>query len=201
MMPTLKRLAMIVLVAAGLPACATITTGTSQSLTVLTEPAGAACTLTRDGTIVGVVNPSPGTITISKSTRDVAIRCTRQGNLPGVTTATPQFQAMTAGNLLLGGVIGLGIDAASGALSYYPANVLVTLPPESFSSEQSREGFFIQRAADIRRLYDERALAVRSSCTPGDRQACDTRIGALERERNEELGRLDAQRFNTRVGG
>ena len=200
MFPTLKRLAMIALLAAGLPACATITTGTSQSISVLTEPAGASCTLTRDGSIMGVVNPTPGTITISKSTRDVAIRCTRQGNLPGVASAVPQFQVMTAGNLLLGGIIGLGVDAASGALSYYPANVVVNLPPESFSSEQSRDGFFTQRAADIRRLYDERALAVRSSCSPGDRQACDTRITALERERDEELTRMDAQRSSTRVG-
>ncbi len=201
MIGTVKRFAMICIISLGLPACATITTGTSQSISVLTEPAGASCTLTRDGSIVGVVNPTPGTITISKSTRDIAIRCTRQGNLPGVASATPQFQAMTVGNLLIGGVIGLGVDAASGALSYYPANVLVTLPPESFSSEQSRDGFFTQRAADIRRLYDERALALRSSCTPGDRQTCEGRTAALERERDEELRRLNAQRFSAPIGG
>jgi hypothetical protein len=197
---TLKRLIPVLLLAAFLPACATITTGTSQSIAVITEPPGASCSLSRDGGIIAVVNPTPGTVTVSKSTRDISVNCTRPGHLPAVASHVSQFQGMTAGNLLFGGLIGLGIDAASGALSHYPPNLILSLPPETFASEQTREGFFSQRAADTRRVFDERIRAVDTGCGPGERQACNERMQALGRERDEELARLDAQRRNTRIG-
>ncbi|WP_439548779.1 hypothetical protein [Falsiroseomonas sp.] len=198
MIAKLYRFAALLLLAFGLPACATITTGTTQTISVLTEPPGAACTMTRDGTIMGVVNPTPGTVSLSKSSRDIAIRCTRAGNLPGVQTITPQFQGMTAGNILLGGFIGLAVDAASGAMSRYPENVIVSLPPETFASEGSREAFFTTRIADTRRLFDERLTAARSACGT-DTQACETRIQALNRERDDELALLERQRTTARV--
>ena len=200
MLHALKRLLPALLLAALLPACATLTTGTSQSISVLTDPPGANCSLSRDGGVIAVVNPTPGTVTVSKSTRDIAVNCTRPGHLPGVATHTPQFQAMTVGNILIGGLIGFGIDAASGALSYYPASLTVPLVPENFTSEQSREGFFTQRAAEARRTFDERIRAVDTGCGPGERQSCNDRMQALGRERDEELARLDAQRRLSRVG-
>ncbi|MBX9594621.1 MAG: hypothetical protein K2X46_09675 [Roseomonas sp.] len=198
MIAKLYRFAALLLLAFGLPACATITTGTTQTISVLTEPPGAACTMTRDGTIMGVVNPTPGTVSLSKSSRDIAIRCTRAGNLPGVQTITPQFQGMTAGNILLGGFIGLAVDAASGAMSRYPENVIVSLPPETFASEGSREAFFTTRIADTRRLFDERLTAARSACGT-DTQGCETRIQALNRERDDELALLERQRTTARI--
>lgn len=196
----LKRLIPVLLLAALLPACATITTGTSQSIAVMTEPPGASCTLSRDGGVIAVVNPTPGTVTVSKSTRDIAVNCTRPGHLPGVASHTAQFQGMTVGNVLLGGLIGFGIDAASGALSYYPTSLTLSLPPETFVSEQSRESFFTQRQAETRRIFDERIRAVDTGCGPGERAACNARMQALSRERDEELARLNALRLVTRVG-
>lgn len=200
MLNPLKRLLPLLLLAALLPACATITTGTSQSIAVMTEPPGASCTLSRDGSVIAVVNPTPGTVTVSKSTRDIAVNCTRPGHLPGVASHTAQFQGMTVGNVLLGGLIGFGIDAASGALSYYPSSLTLSLPPETFASEQSRESFFTQRAAETRRIFDERIRAVDTGCGPGERPACTERMQALGRERDEELARLNALRLVTRVG-
>lgn len=200
MLQTLQRLTLLALIAAGLPACATITTGTSQSIAVLTEPPGASCTLSREGGVIAVVNPTPGTVTVSKSTRDIVVNCTRPGHLPSAASHVAQFQGMTVGNVLIGGLIGFGIDAASGALSFYPDNLTLALAPDTFSSEQSRESFFSQRAADTRRIFDERIRAVDTGCGPGERQACNERMQALGRERDEELGRLDIQRRSTRVG-
>ncbi len=198
MIAKLYRFAALLLLAFGLPACATVTTGTTQTISVLTEPPGAACTMTRDGTIMGVVNPTPGTVSLSKSSRDIAIRCTRAGSLPSVQTITPQFQGMTAGNILIGGFIGLAVDAASGAMSRYPENVIVSLPPETFASEGSREAFFATRIADTRRLFDERLIAARSACG-SDTQGCETRIQALNRERDDELALLERQRTTARI--
>lgn len=200
MLHTLKRLLPALLLAALLPACATITTGTSQSIAVMTDPPGASCSLSREGGVIAVVNPTPGTVTVSKSSRDIAVNCTRPGHLPGVASHAAQFQGMTVGNVLLGGLIGFGIDAASGALSYYPASLTVALPPENFVSEQSREGFFSLRAAATRRVFDERIRAVDTGCGPGERPSCTERMQALGRERDEELARLEAQRHSTRIG-
>jgi hypothetical protein len=200
MLNPLKRLLPALLLVALLPACATITTGTSQSIAVMTEPPGASCTLSRDGGVIAVVNPTPGTVTVSKSTRDIAVNCSRPGHLPGVASHTAQFQGMTVGNVLLGGLIGFGIDAASGALSYYPASLTLALPPETFATEQSRESFFTQRQAETRRIFDERIRAVDTGCGPGERAACNERMQALSRERDEELARLNALRLVTRVG-
>ncbi len=200
MLNRLKRLLPVLLLAGVLPACGTITSGTSQSLSVLTEPAGASCTLTREGAVVGVVNPSPGTVTVSKSSRDIAVRCTRAGHSPGVNVVPAQFQAMAAGNILMGGIIGLAVDAASGSMSRYPESTIVVLAPETFSTSRSRDDFFDGRAADTRRVFDERIAAARGSCAPDNRPLCDNQVDALNRERDEELARLDRLRRDARVG-
>lgn len=200
MLNRLKRLLPALLLAGVLPACSTITSGTSQSISVLTEPAGAACTLTREGAVVGIVNPSPGTVTVSKSSRDIAVRCIRPGHSPGVNVIPAQFQAMTAGNILLGGVIGLAIDAASGAMSRYPESTIVVLAPEAFTSARRRDDFFDTRAADTRRGFDERIGAARGACMPDMRDVCEQQVQALSRERDEELARLDRLRRDAAVG-
>jgi hypothetical protein len=37
---------------------------------------------------------------------------------------------MTAGNVVFGGIIGLGVDAASGAMNKYPDIVTVAMTPD-----------------------------------------------------------------------
>jgi len=109
-------------------ACASITQGTTQAMTFQTEPPGASCHVSRNGETLGIVNPTPGTITVSKSSAALTVRCERPGYQAGLTSVPSSLQAMAAGNLLFGGVIGLGIDAASGAMNQYPPNVAVSLP-------------------------------------------------------------------------
>lgn len=195
----LKRLFAVLLLTAALPACATITSGTSQNLTVLTEPTGATCTLMRGGTVIGVVNPSPGSVSVSKSSTDIAVSCTREGHSQGRNVVQAQFQGMTAGNLLLGGVVGLAVDAASGAISRYPDSTIVILPPEAFRSARSRDDFFDARAADTRRFFEERITAARGSCQPDNRPLCDSQVDALARERDEELARFERLRRDARI--
>jgi hypothetical protein len=163
-------------------------------MTVTTEPAGATCELQRDGATVGVVNPTPGTVQVSKSSRDMTVRCTRQGHSAGVATVASQMQAMTAGNILIGGVIGLGIDAASGALSQYPTNVTVVLPPQSFATRAERDAFFATRIAEVHRVFAERSQTARGTCPPGSAPNCDAMQASLAAERDAEVARLDSLR-------
>ncbi len=123
------RLCLLLPLLALMPACATITTGSTQNVTVITEPPGAACTLTRGDSTLGEVRPTPGVINISRSHRNVDVACQAEGRQNATGVLTSQVQAMTAGNILVGGVIGLAVDAASGASARYPETITVALPP------------------------------------------------------------------------
>ena len=113
-----------------LGACASIVEGTDQSVSVSSNPTGATCLLWREGGQIGVVNPTPGTVQVDKSREDITAHCTKDGYQDGVAVLSSSFEGMTAGNVIFGGIIGLGVDAASGAMHTYPSSILVTLPPK-----------------------------------------------------------------------
>jgi hypothetical protein len=137
----------------GTSACATIVEGTDQPVTVVTEPSGAVCHLQREGKTVGVVNPTPGTVEIDKSISDITVSCEKEGQLPASGILSSEFQGMTLGNAIIGGVIGVGIDAASGAMNQYPSNIVLHLPPQAFSSAAERDAYFDGRIAEIENDY------------------------------------------------
>lgn len=195
----LRALALLALLLTS--ACATLTTGTTQPLTITSEPAGAICRLERDGGVVGVVNPTPGSVTISRSSRDLSVRCEKQGFEPGLRTISAGFQAATLGNILLGGVVGIVIDAASGAAGQYEPNLHVVLPPGQLGSAGNRDAWFAARRSEIIGQFDERIAIVRGRCSAAGRDgrrqpeaACNQAIEALASQRELELRVLDQER-------
>ena len=121
---------LLVLALLTVSACSTIVEGTDQSVTVATDPSGAACTLERDGSNIGYVDPTPGTVSVSKSRHSISVLCDKDGYQDAAETLPSEFQAMTVGNVLFGGVIGVGVDAASGAMNKYPDSIRVRMIPE-----------------------------------------------------------------------
>jgi hypothetical protein len=106
--------------------CATIIDGTSQSVSVNTTPEeGAACTLTNSQGSWYLT--SPGSTTVHKTKTDLDVTCTKPGFKPGHLVAVSHFTGKTVGNVLAGGVIGIGIDAASGANYQYDSPLSVSL--------------------------------------------------------------------------
>lgn len=114
------------LCASGLSGCATIIDGTTQPVSVNTTPQdGAKCTLKNsEGTWYLT---SPGSTTVHKTKHDMTISCTKDGFAGGEVLAKSHFGGATAGNVILGGVVGLGVDAASGANFYYDSPISVDL--------------------------------------------------------------------------
>ena len=117
------------LVLMGLGGCATISEGTSQSVSIATDPPGSDCIIDRDGTRVGEVNPTPGSIHVGKSKNDLTVRCTHAGFQAANMAESPKFQGTTFGNILFGGLVGAVVDASSGANYQYPTEVRVNLAP------------------------------------------------------------------------
>ena len=112
-----------------LPGCATVVNGTTQTMTVNTAPQGAACTLEREGANIGMVTATPGMVSFSKSGKELAVTCNKPGYLAATARAVPSFSGWTFGNLLLGGIVGVVVDASTGANFNYPNQVTLPLQP------------------------------------------------------------------------
>lgn len=194
------RLPFIMLALATLSACATVTSGTDHTLLVETDPAGASCLLRRDGANIGAVNPTPNAVRISKSRHDISVNCEKADHEPTSRTVTASFQAMTLGNVLIGGVVGLAADLASGAAITYPESVKVVLWPRSFPNAAARDAFFEARLADTRADFDRRIERAQGACGGASDQNCMQRIRELRNEQQEEVRRLEELRVSTAAG-
>jgi hypothetical protein len=80
----------------------------------------------RDGQRVSALS-TPGNFSVSKSRRDLTVSCSKEGYSPAVAQVESGFTGSTLGNILLGGGVGLIVDAASGANNRYPSNVHVEM--------------------------------------------------------------------------
>jgi hypothetical protein len=112
-----------------LGACATVIDGTNQNIGLVTTPTGASCTLTREGIVLAQISPTPGQVEVSKSKDDIIVACEKSGHQKAEVRVVSSFGGTTFGNILLGGVVGVVVDAASGANHKYPDSVTVILPP------------------------------------------------------------------------
>ena len=121
-------LAAIAACAVALSGCATIIKGSTQSIAISTAPVnGANCTLSsKEGSWIVV---TPGVATVGKTKQDITIRCSKEGYQDAVSTIPSDFQGWTLGNILLGGIIGVGVDAATGAMNEYPHTFNVPMYP------------------------------------------------------------------------
>ena len=118
-----------VLLAFLLTGCATITKGTTQPIAVDTPGVpGAMCTIQTQSGPQGV--QTPGTIVLSKGSAALPIQCTKECYVMGSSIIPSNTESMAAGNVVFGGLIGLGVDAASGALNKYPDIVTVAMTPD-----------------------------------------------------------------------
>ena len=111
-----------------LSGCASIVRGQSQSIAITTPPTtGAMCLLHSTQGNWNVT--SPGTVTVQRSKENVEIRCNKPGWQEGYASIPSNFEGWTVGNIILGGVVGLGVDAATGAINQYPNSFAVPMTP------------------------------------------------------------------------
>ena len=111
-----------------LPACATIVDGTTQGVSISSAPSGATCNVARNGTSIGTIQ-TPGMVTLERSKNDLTVTCGKAGTQTVQLTQPAKFTGVTFGNVILGGLFGVVVDAASGANYRYDNQVLVVLPP------------------------------------------------------------------------
>jgi hypothetical protein len=123
------RILAVVAIAFAVAGCATITRGTTQVVAVNTPGVpGATCTLT-SGSIGGQTVVTPATATLQKGRDNVAVHCSKECYQDGAGVIASNMESMSAGNIILGGVVGIGVDAASGAMNSYAGEVQVIMAP------------------------------------------------------------------------
>lgn len=107
--------------------CSTLTTGTTQTVSLITPGAeGASCELSSPE--VGIINVvTPAQVVLSKSQHSVRVSCRKECFTDGQGLINSSFEEMTAGNLLIGGVVGVAVDASSGAMNKYDEHVQIAM--------------------------------------------------------------------------
>jgi hypothetical protein len=200
MFVVLRRLAVSVVGLSLLSACATVTSGTDHNLLVESDPAGATCMLRREGANIGAVNTTPGSARISKSRHDITVTCERPDYEASSSTVAAGFQAMTLGNVLVGGVIGIAADLASGAAITYPDSVKVVLWPRSFPNAAARDAFFEARIADTRADFAKRIERAEGACGGASDQNCLQRVRELRNQQEAEMRRIEERRTTIPLG-
>ena len=125
------RIVGIVALCAVAGGCASVTRGTTENLTIVSTPSGA------EATISGLDNPTacvtPCTVVVKRNA-DISVSVAKEGYEPQVVQLTkevpPAGAAGFAGNVLAGGLVGMGVDAVTGAATDHKPNpVEVTLEP------------------------------------------------------------------------
>lgn len=108
--------------------CASITQGTSQTLTFNLEPRDINCQVTRDGDgTIGSVTYQNSSLTISKDKDDILVSCKAEGYKPKVVKIVSSASAAGVTGVLLD----FGItDMITGAMYKYPDSHNIALEKE-----------------------------------------------------------------------
>lgn len=123
-----KAVVAVAILGAAVSGCATIIKGSSQEIAVNTAPAeGAECVLHNSEGTWRLT--TPGKVKVDKTKNDITLTCEKPGYRNSTDTVVSGFEAWTLGNLVLGGVIGLGVDAATGSINEYPHTYTVQMHP------------------------------------------------------------------------
>jgi hypothetical protein len=135
-MPGLGKRQMIrLLVAAALVlpciGCASVSRGTTENISIASTPPGA------NVEVSGLDNPTTCVtpcVVVAKRSADITVTINKEGYEPQVVPLTkevpPTGAAGFAGNVLVGGLVGMGVDAVTGAaMDHKPNPVDVTLKP------------------------------------------------------------------------
>lgn len=125
----------VVVAAAALSGCASIVSGQNQVVSVDTPGCpGARCELVNDKGRFYVTS-TPGTVTLMRSYNNLQVTCTRGATTSAPVSVASATKAMAFGNILVGGIIGAGVDIGTGAAYDYPQ--MISVPMDCSPSTES----------------------------------------------------------------
>ena len=125
------RLILAAALCVALGGCASVTRGTTENISIASTPSGAQADVA--GLDIPTVCVTPCVVQAKRSA-DIVVTVSKEGYEPQIVPLTKDVSgsggAGFAGKLLLGGLVGMGVDAATGAaMDHKPNPVIVTLQP------------------------------------------------------------------------
>jgi hypothetical protein len=196
----LGRLVMLCAVAVASPACATIVHGTSQELSIDSDPQGASCRVDRPGAAAGVVDRTPGKLMVRRHKDSIVVSCALDGYEPSSEVLAASFNGLTMGNLILpGGTVGFIVDASTGANNKYPERIVVVMTPSAFPNEPARDAYY---AGMKTRLEDAASAEVRritGNCPATGRERCQIEARTVAQARDKAVADVEQKRLAARV--
>lgn len=111
----------LLLVGGTIIGCATIVSGPKATVALHSEPPGAQVTVRNpEGTVVAQTT-TPGEVSLKRSSKwakpaSYVARFEMPGYTPAETPIRTKFNPWTIGNIILGGPLGLAVDATTGAI-------------------------------------------------------------------------------------
>lgn len=139
----MKKIFTIIIAGVALSGCATITRGTTDQVQIVSEPSGADVRSSMGPTCI-----TPCTLQVSRKD-EFTVSVSKPGFIEETVAVKTQVAgsgaAGFAGNVLIGGIIGMGADAYTGAtLEHVPNPVRVTLkeapPPPAAKRNAPKPG-------------------------------------------------------------
>ena len=195
----MKREIMAIAALALATGCATITAGTSQNIRIVSDPPGAECRVTRDEVALAVVT-TPATLNVPRSKRDITTTCRSQGLAEAVETIPSEVHAGTVGNIIAGGIVGVVVDASSGANNNYREITIVALAPESFESTEARDRYFADLRRRVSAAADGEVQRVMNSCPQSKREFCAIEADRVKAAKQAAIASVDQKKIAARIG-
>nr|WP_156475496.1 hypothetical protein [Gluconobacter thailandicus] len=126
---TVKNILLGSLTLSFLSGCASIVSGSHQTIAVTTNPPGAKCAVYRDGIQIGSINSTPGSVTVSRKESDLTVGCTKDHYDFSNAQNTSDVNGWVFGNIGFGGLIGVVVDMATGSVHAYDHSTTVNMIP------------------------------------------------------------------------
>lgn len=133
------RILLVAAASCALVGCASITRGTTDQVAVTSVPAGASIRTSMNHTCI-----TPCTFTVGRKDEFIVMASMpgyRDASIPVKTKVAGGGAAGFAGNVLFGGLIGMGVDASTGAaLDHYPSPVAFLMEPAAAAPSATTSG-------------------------------------------------------------
>ena len=110
-----------------LSGCASIVSGTHQTVSVVTPPAKNATCVLKNSKGIWYINKTPGSTVIHQAYGDLKVKCSKSGYYNAYKRISSHTKGMAFGNAVFGGVIGAGVDISSGAAYHYPTSIVIPM--------------------------------------------------------------------------
>ena len=138
----MSRVFLVTLLPLLLTQCATLTSGTSQSILidVLNAP-GAICRGTDNKGRQYVWFETPASTTVHKGDGPMALICEKEGFEKTTMTFDEGLTNATYGNIIIGGGIGILVDTMSGAAQEYPSQVRFVMKPVKTAPQAAHDEY------------------------------------------------------------